>query len=99
MSESAQTKMSPEQIADQIELHPEWPELNEQISRTLSFDDFAGSIAFVNKVAAYAERVEHHPDILIRYDKVTLTVSTHDANGITMKDFELATAVAGFIEE
>jgi 4a-hydroxytetrahydrobiopterin dehydratase len=44
----------------------------------------------VNKIADAAEAAEHHPDILIRYNKVTLTLSTHDAGGITMRDFDLA---------
>jgi 4a-hydroxytetrahydrobiopterin dehydratase len=49
-------------------------------------------MAFVNSVAESAERVQHHPDILVRYSKVTLTLSTHDANGITTKDFDFARA-------
>lgn len=50
---------------------------------------------FVNRVAEYAEKVQHHPDILVRYNKVTISVSTHDAGGITEKDFALAKAVDG----
>jgi pterin-4a-carbinolamine dehydratase len=47
-------------------------------------------MAFVDEIAAHAEAVQHHPDILIRYSRVTLSLSTHDAGGITDKDFELA---------
>ena len=97
MPEHALTKMSDEQIAEGLETHPEWSELSGQISRTFSFDDFVGAMAFVNKVAEYAERVQHHPDILIRYNKVTLTVSTHDASGITAKDFDLASMTDSYI--
>ena len=89
-------KLSDQQIAQQIENVPEWDELNGEIQRTYQFPDFNASIAFVNKIADYAERVQHHPDILIRYNKVTLTVSTHDAGGITEKDFDLASAADGF---
>ena len=92
MSEQALEKMSEEQIEAGLEAHPDWSQLSGQISRTFTFDDFVCSMAFVNKVAEYAERAQHHPDILIRYNKVTLTVSTHDANGITHKDFDLAQA-------
>jgi 4a-hydroxytetrahydrobiopterin dehydratase len=45
---------------------------------------------FVNAVAQAAEKAQHHPDILIRYSRVTLTLATHDASGITEKDFSLA---------
>ena len=47
-------------------------------------------MAFVEEVAAHAEAVQHHPDILIRYSRVTLSLSTHDAGGITDKDFDFA---------
>lgn len=90
MGDDAIEKLSEEQITDALGAYPRWSEIGGQITRTFEFDDFVGSMAFVNKVADYAERVQHHPDILIRYNKVTLTVSTHDAGGITVKDFELA---------
>lgn len=83
-------KMNEAQIAEALEKHPEWSEISGQIQRTFQFPGFIDSIAFVRKVADYAERVQHHPDMLIRYDKVTLTASTHDAGGITQKDFDLA---------
>jgi 4a-hydroxytetrahydrobiopterin dehydratase len=52
--------------------------------------DFEGAMAFVNHVAELAEAMDHHPDIDIRYSKVTLTLSTHDAGGLTGRDFALA---------
>jgi 4a-hydroxytetrahydrobiopterin dehydratase len=97
MAEQALIKMNDEQIAQSLESHPEWVELSGQIQRTFEFDDFVASMRFVNKVAEYAESVQHHPDILIRYNKVTLSVSTHDASGITLKDFELATKADGLV--
>ena len=90
VAEQALGKLSEDQINAQLESFPEWAELNGQIQRTYSFEDFNQSIVFVNRIAEYAEQVQHHPDILIRYNKVTLTISTHDAGGITHKDFELA---------
>lgn len=90
VAEQALGKLNEDQIEAQLENFPEWAELNGQIQRTFQFEDFDQSIGFVNRIAEYAEQVQHHPDILIRYDKVTLTVSTHDAGGITHKDFELA---------
>lgn len=76
---------------------PEWSELNGAIQRTFQFPDFVASMKFVDQVAAAAEQAQHHPDILIRYNKVTLTLSTHDANGITEKDFALAKKVDGMV--
>jgi len=79
------------EIESRLEGLPEWTASGGSIQRTYQFGDFAESMRFVNRVAALAESAEHHPDILVRYSKVTLTLSTHDAGGITEKDFDLAT--------
>ncbi|MFK7882564.1 MAG: 4a-hydroxytetrahydrobiopterin dehydratase [Phycisphaerales bacterium] len=83
-------KMKEDQIEAALEKRPDWSNVAGKIQRTYQFGDFVASMAFVNKIAEYAERVQHHPDVLIRYNRVTLTVSTHDAGGITQKDFDLA---------
>lgn len=83
-------KLSEAEVKDRLAHHPEWTEVGGEIQRTYEFADFKASMRFVNEVAEEAERVQHHPDVLIRYSKVTLTVSTHDAGGITVKDFDLA---------
>ena len=54
-------------------------------------------MAFVNRVAGLAEDLQHHPDIMIRYNKVTLTLSTHDAGGITERDFKMARVTDGVV--
>ena len=90
-------KMSEDEIKTALKAVPDWSELNGEIQRTFQFDDFKASMAFVNKIADAAEAAEHHPDILVRYNKVTLTVSTHDAGGITQNDFDLAKQADGFI--
>jgi 4a-hydroxytetrahydrobiopterin dehydratase len=87
-------KLAPERIDALLAEHPDWALAGEAIQRTVVFDDFRHAMAFVNRVAEIAEAREHHPDIMIRYNKVTLTVSTHDAGGLTEKDFDLADAVA-----
>ena len=84
--------LSESEIHDRLAGLPEWTETSGSIQRTYLFNDFLESMAFVNRVAAMAESAQHHPDILIRYGKVTLTLSTHDAGGITEKDFALAKA-------
>jgi len=90
MADQTVEKMNDELIEAALDKRAEWSLVGGQIQRTFQFGDFLGSMAFVQKVAEYAERVQHHPDVLIRYNRVTLTVSTHDAGGITQKDFDLA---------
>lgn len=65
-----------------------------EITRTFTFPNFCGSLDFVNRVGELAEAAGHHPDIDIRYNKVKLTLVTHDAGGLTAKDFELAEKIS-----
>lgn len=67
-----------------------WELENGEITKQYKFKDFLEAMAFVKKVARLAEAADHHPDILIQYNKVTLTLSTHSAGGLTEKDFVLA---------
>jgi len=97
MSETSVEKMNEAEIKSALDAVPQWNEVGGELQRTFQFDDFVQSMAFVTKVAETAEGDQHHPDILIRYNKVTLTVSTHDAGGITAKDFGLAATVNGFV--
>jgi 4a-hydroxytetrahydrobiopterin dehydratase len=60
------------------------------LTRTIKFDDFKAALDFVNLVGDEAEQLDHHPDIDIRWNKVTLTLSTHSAGGLTERDFTLA---------
>jgi 4a-hydroxytetrahydrobiopterin dehydratase len=83
-------KLSDAEIAAKLESLPEWSQPGEEIQRTYRFRDFVAAMAFVEEIASYAEAVQHHPDILIRYSRVTLSLSTHDAGGITDKDFDFA---------
>ena len=71
---------------------PHWSRTGDLIERTFAFPDFNASMRFVNQMAIEAERTQHHPDILVKYNKVTLGYSTHDAGGLTVKDFEGAAA-------
>lgn len=72
---------------------PGWARRERGIVRTYRFDDFRAALAFVNRVAELAERQQHHPDIDIRYNEVTLSMWTHDAGGLTERDFRLAAAI------
>ena len=67
-----------------------WSRRGDTLTKTFSFDRFPDGIAFVDRVAKIAEDMNHHPDIDIRYTKVAMTLSTHDAGGITQSDLDLA---------
>ena len=69
---------------------PDWKKKGNTITRIFQFKDFPAAIKFVNAIAKLAEKAWHHPDIDIRWNKVTLTLTTHDAGGLTEKDFKLA---------
>ena len=68
----------------------DWSRAGNEIRKTFQFRDFARAIGFTNSVALFAEKANHHPDIDIRWNKVTLALSTHSAGGLTEKDFSLA---------
>lgn len=71
-----------------------WTRDGGAIRKTFQFADFRGAIAFVNAVADLAEAANHHPDLFIHgYNKVTVTLSTHDAGGLTQRDFLLAAQI------
>ena len=80
-------------IAQALRQAQGWERAGGEIKRTYRFKDFREALAFVNRVGDLAERAGHHPDIDIRYNAVTLTLSTHDAGGLTTKDFDLARAI------
>jgi 4a-hydroxytetrahydrobiopterin dehydratase len=69
---------------------PGWTRRGDVITKSHQFGTFAEGIAFVGRVAAAADRMDHHPDIDIRYTKVTTSLSTHSAGGITELDLALA---------
>ncbi|SEG62637.1 4a-hydroxytetrahydrobiopterin dehydratase [Thermomonospora echinospora] len=77
-------------LARELATTPAWERDEDAIVRTVELADFAAALRFVNRVAELAEAADHHPDITIRWNKVTLTLSTHSAGGLTGKDFELA---------
>lgn len=74
-----------------------WTQAGGEISRTFALRSFPAALAFVGAVGHLAERADHHPDILIRYRQVTLTLSTHSAGGLTEKDFDLAAEIDAIV--
>jgi 4a-hydroxytetrahydrobiopterin dehydratase len=79
-----------QEIGEELLKVPHWRLEGREIVRTFVFEGFAGSMRFVNQVAAEAEKADHHPDILVQYNKVTLRLSTHDAGGLSERDFAFA---------
>jgi 4a-hydroxytetrahydrobiopterin dehydratase len=69
---------------------PGWRRDGNEIVKTFEFDGFGSAMNFVNRVADAAQAADHHPDIDIRWNKVTLTLSTHSAGGLTERDTKLA---------
>ncbi len=79
-----------DQIATKIAALDGWSREQDMIVKTYELPTFPDAITFVANVADLAEAADHHPDIDIRYRKVRIALSTHDAGGITQKDFDLA---------
>ncbi|MGQ9491164.1 MAG: 4a-hydroxytetrahydrobiopterin dehydratase [Anaerolineae bacterium] len=82
--------LSSEAIEAALAATPGWTRANNAITRTFTLPSFTAALTFAAAVGHLAERANHHPDILIQYRQVTLTLSTHDAGGLTDKDFKLA---------
>ncbi len=72
---------------------PGWSRKGDVLSKTFQFETFPDAIGFVNRVAEAAEVAQHHPDIDIRYTKISCMLTTHDAGGITQKDLSMANEI------
>jgi len=84
------TKLSDLEIQRALGKLSGWARRGDTLTKTYTFGSFADGIAFVNRVAKAADAKNHHPDIDIRYTKITCVLSTHDAGGITDADLKLA---------
>jgi len=81
------------EIASRLASLPAWEVQSGELVRTFVCSDFRAALAFVNRVGLLAEAAGHHPDIDIRYNRVRLSLVTHDAGGLTAKDFDLAAEI------
>ena len=86
-------KLTTEAVQVALKKLPGWTLKDEAIGKQYTWPSFPDAIKFVNQVADLAEQADHHPDILINYRRVTLTLSTHSEGGITQKDFDLAAQI------
>ena len=87
-------RLSDEQIEQELAGLDGWERAGDAIQRVFELDDFKGSVDFVNRLTPEAEGMNHHPDLAISWNKVTVTISTHSEGGLTANDFELARRIA-----
>jgi 4a-hydroxytetrahydrobiopterin dehydratase len=86
--------LSPAQIEEVLQTNPGWAMREGKLTREWAFKDFVQAMEFVNQVAALAEAAGHHPDIDIRYNRVSLGLVSHDAGGITQRDANMAKQIS-----
>lgn len=82
-----------DEIGERLRILPGWERSGDAIVKRFDFADFAQALAFVNRIAEPAEAMNHHPDVAIHWNEVTLTLWTHASGGLTHKDFDLARAI------
>lgn len=92
-------RLNEEQIAARLAEAPGWSIVDGKVSRTFEFASYASGVVFASAVAHLADSLDHHPDLLIGYRKVTVSVNTHDVGGISALDFELARRVSGLVSQ
>jgi len=85
--------LSNEEVSVRLHTLQGWNLAAKEIRKTYKHKDFVRAMGFVNSVALLAEKANHHPDIDIRWNTITLTLSTHSAGGLTEKDFTLAAEI------
>jgi 4a-hydroxytetrahydrobiopterin dehydratase len=86
--------LTPAEVDDALEeQHLHWSREGDVLVTTVTLHDFAAALSFVNTVGAAAEAANHHPDIDIRWNKVRLSLTTHDSGGLTLLDLALAGAI------
>lgn len=88
------TALNETQLQELLRVQPQWKLQDGKLAREWTFRDFVQAMAFVNRLADLAEQAGHHPDIDIRYNRVTLGLVTHDAGGITQRDADMAAAIS-----
>lgn len=94
LSQDMDTLLSTSQVQAELSSLPGWQFTGKAIYKTFMFDDFVGAIAFVNQLVEPAEASGHHPDLKISYNRVVVTLTTHDAGGLTAKDVAMAQSIA-----
>ncbi len=86
-------RMSDDEVKERVSKLGGWEREGDALERQFEFANFVASVEFVNRVVPVAEEMNHHPDLSISWNKVTVSLSTHSEGGITENDFELATKI------
>jgi 4a-hydroxytetrahydrobiopterin dehydratase len=87
------TVLSASEVDQALKNLPGWTSNGQAIIRVFQFGNFLQAMEFVNRIAVAAEAANHHPDILINYNKVTLTLVSHDSGGVTQRDVRMAAKI------
>ncbi len=85
--------LSDQEIESRIAELPGWSRAGDSIEKRFGCGDFVGSVEFVDKLVGPAEAMNHHPDLTVSWDKVTISLSSHSEGGLTAADFELASKI------
>ena len=85
--------LSDSEIEARLSEHPGWQRSGDAICKSFERGDFVGSVRFVESIVEPAEAMNHHPDLEISWDKVTVSIATHSEGGVTAADFELAAKI------
>ncbi len=93
------TRLSESQIRERLKSLDGWNYARNFLTKSFKFKTFMAGIRFVNDIAAIAERIEHHPDIHVRWTTIKLSVQSHDEGGITSRDFKLVTEIEKFLHQ
>jgi 4a-hydroxytetrahydrobiopterin dehydratase len=88
-------RLDHQQIEERLGGLDGWQRDGDAITKTFKLDDFKGSVDFVNRITPVAEEMNHHPDLSISWNKVTVSITTHAEGGLTDNDFELASRIEG----
>ena len=93
----AMDTLTDDRLRDELHRLEGWEADGDTIRRTLEFDSFPEAIAFINRVATLAQAANHHPELTNVYSRVEVTLTSHDAGGVTEKDLELAERINGVV--
>ena len=86
-------RLTENEIAQRLHDLPHWEVKDQKLTRAFSFNDFMGAIDFVNRIAQVAESEGHHPDLQVGWGRVVVELTSHDAGGLTPKDFKVASLI------
>jgi 4a-hydroxytetrahydrobiopterin dehydratase len=92
------TKLDQQQIEENLKVVVGWKVHEGKLTKTFEFASYASGVLFASAVAQQADQMDHHPDLAITYQKVTVAVNTHDVGGISHRDFDLARVADGLFE-